>query len=278
MAVGTGKYLLVYDLGGLQYSLYNSYAQIFTGTCEYPISGAAVSDSGMYAINSSSETYTSVVSLYEDDFSPVNKYNKTGYVMGVAINSKGTQLAVLTSTPKNGKFSTELMLCRPGEGEADVREDLGDTVGWSCAFISDDCLAVLCEDGLVHFSAKGEKISGYSFDQSAPVAVDFCRDGVAICMPSSEKDEKSEKNVIIVFDKNGKMVYNEGITGQPQQIARSGSSLYWVTKDGVSRLNLKNGDVAFSACGVSQKKLLASSETEALLCSPQKAEYITFTP
>ena len=278
VAVGTGKYLLVYDLGGLQYSLYNSYAQIFTGTSEYPISGAAVSDSGTFAIISSSEAYTSVVSLYNDDFALLNKYNKIGYVMDVSINSKGTQLAILTVSPKDGAFATELMLCRPGESKAEAQKDLGNTVGWRCAFVSDDCLAVLHEGGLVHYSETGEKLSGYSFGQSAPIAVDLCRDGVAICMPGVEKDEKNAKNVIIVFDKSGKMVYNESVSGQPQQIARSGSSLYWVTKDGVSRLNLKNGDVAFSACGVSRKKLLASSETEALLCSPQKAEYITFAP
>jgi len=102
IAVGAGKYLLVYELGGLQYSLYSSYTQVFTGSCEYPITGAAVSDSGMYAIVSSSDTYTSVVSLYSDNFSLLNKYNKTGYVMDVSINSRGSQLAILTILPENG--------------------------------------------------------------------------------------------------------------------------------------------------------------------------------
>ena len=275
VAVGAGKYLLVYDLGGLQYSLYNSYTQIFSGSCEYPITGAAVSDSGSYAIVSSSETYTSVVSLYSEDFSLLNRYNKTGYVMDVSINAKGNGLAILTSTPDGGAFSTELMLCKPGEGKADAQISLGDTMGWKCAFTADDCVAVLHEGGLVYYSSKGEKISAYSFVGSAPLAVDIGADGVALCMPSTKKNEK---NVIIVFDKSGKMLYNESISEQPQQIARAGNSLYWITNDGVYRLSLKNGDVAFSACSVSQKKLLASSETEALLCSPQKAEYITFTP
>lgn len=275
VAVGAGKYLLVYELGGLQYSLYSSYAQIFTGTSEFPISGAAVSDSGMYAIVSSSEAYTSVVSLYSDDFALLNKYNKTGYVMDVSINSKGTQLAILTTSPDGGAFSTDLMICKPGESKADAQEDLGETVGWQCTFTSDDCIAVLHEGGVVYYSSKGEQKSSYSFAGFSPIAVDLSRDGVSLCMPAAEKNKK---NVIIVFDKSGKMLYNEGVSGQPQQIARSGNSLYWVTKDGVHRLSLKNGDVAFSACGVFQKKLLASSETEALLCSPQKAEYITFAP
>ncbi|MBQ8440344.1 MAG: hypothetical protein IJX19_06775, partial [Clostridia bacterium] len=43
VTVGAGKYLLVYELGGTQYSLYNSYAQVFKGSSEQPILGAAVS-------------------------------------------------------------------------------------------------------------------------------------------------------------------------------------------------------------------------------------------
>ena len=50
VAVGSGKYLLVYELGGTQYSLYNSYTQIFSGRTQEPLRGAAVSSSGMYAL------------------------------------------------------------------------------------------------------------------------------------------------------------------------------------------------------------------------------------
>ncbi|MBE6627933.1 MAG: hypothetical protein E7629_03310 [Ruminococcaceae bacterium] len=275
IAVGAGKYLLVYELGGLQYSLYSSYTQVFTGSCEYPITGAAVSDSGMYAIVSSSDTYTSVVSLYSDNFSLLNKYNKTGYVMDVSINSRGSQLAILTILPENGAFSTELMLCRPGEGTSDAKKTLEGTVGWDCEFMaSDDAIAVLHESGVAYYSAKGEQLSTFSFLGKEPLAVDMSRDGVALYLPSAEI---SKKNMLIVFDKSGKMLYNEGISGEVRQIARSGNSLYWMSNEGVHRLNLKNGSVDFSSCNVFQKRLLAPSEAEALICSPQKAEYIKFT-
>lgn len=273
VAVGAGKYLLVYELGGLQYSLYNSYAQIFTGTCEYPISGAAVSDSGMYAIVSSSETYPSVVSLYNDDFELLNKYNKIGYVMDVSINARGSQLAILTATPEEGIFSTELMLCTPGEVEADATKSLGNTVGWRCIFTADDSIAVLHEGGIAYYSDKGEKNASFSFSGQKPVAVDVSRDGVSLCLHSAEN---LEKNVLIVFDKSGKMLYNENISGEVRQIARSGNAVYWMSDNGVYRLNLKKRDLAFLACNVSQRMLLAPDETVALICSPQKAEYINF--
>jgi hypothetical protein len=273
VAVGTGKYLLVYELGGLQYSLYNSYAQIFTGTCEYPISGAAVSDSGMYAIVSSSESYTSVVSLYNDDFELLNKYNKIGYVMDVSINSRGSQLAILTAIPENGIFFTELMLCSPGESKADVTKDIEEAVGWQCAFTADDVVAVLHEGGIAHYSSKGEKLSSFSFSGKTPLAVDMSRDGVLLSLPP---EQGLEGNVIVVFDKNGKKLYHESISGEAYQLARSGNAVYWTSDTGVHRLDLKSKEISFAACGASKKILLAPGDTEVMICSPQKAEYIGF--
>lgn len=273
VAVGAGKYLLVYELGGTQYSLYNSYAQVFKGSSEQPILGAAVSDSGMYAIVSSSETYTSTVSLYSNDFSLLNRYNKVGYVMDVSINQKGTQVAILSSTPQNGVFSTELMLCEPGKNKEDAKDTVGDTFGWRCAYTSNGNIAVLHEKGVLYFADDGEELSSFSFSGRTPAAVDMSADGVSVCLTSNAF---FEENSIIVFDKSGKMLYNEDVSDNAQQIARSGNSLYWLSEDGIHRLNLKNKEISFSECDVSKKKLLAPSEAEALICSPQKAEYINF--
>ena len=63
VAVGTGKYLLVYELEGNQYSLYNSYTQIHTGKSSAPIRCATMSPCGMYAVVTESEQYSSVVEL-----------------------------------------------------------------------------------------------------------------------------------------------------------------------------------------------------------------------
>ena len=272
VAVGAGKYLLVYELGGMQYSLYNSYTQIFAGSSDYPITGAAVSDSGMYAIVSSSETYPSVVSLYSSNFSLLNKYNKVGYVMDVSINSKGTQAAILTTVSEDAGFTTELMLCSPGEDRADAKPFLENTMGWRCAFTENDCVAVLHEKGVAYYSDSGERISSFSFAEKAPIAVDVSQDGISLCLPTGEKSKK----MIIVFDKTGKMLYNENISGEVRQFSRSGNSLYWFSDKGVHRLNLKDEKISYWKCDPFNKKLLASSETEALICSPQKAEYINF--
>jgi hypothetical protein len=275
VAVGSGKYLLVYELGGLQYSLYNSYAQIHKGTSDYPILGAAVSESGMFALVSASESYTSTVSLYNDRFSLLNRYNKVGYVMDVSINEKGNRIAILSSAPKNGFFESELMICKPGKEEAEAVVELGDVMGWRCQFTTNDRISVLHESGVAFLTAKGKLESEFDFEGKIPLAIDCGRDGVALCLGESEI---SEKKSLIVFDKSGKVLYNDAVLGAVNQIARSGNTLYWLSDTGVHQLNAQNGRILFTECDVLQKMLIAPSDSEALLCSPKKADYIDFKP
>ena len=49
VALGSGKYLLVFDLGGTGYSLYNSYSQIHSGSTDAAITAGAISPEGSFA-------------------------------------------------------------------------------------------------------------------------------------------------------------------------------------------------------------------------------------
>lgn len=273
VAVGAGKYLLVYEMGGRQYSLYNSNLQLYTGSTDYPISGAAVSDSGMYALISSSEKSTSTVSLYSSRFQLINRYNKSGYVTDVAIDEAGKTVAILTSTPSGGLFSTDLMLAIPGEGDALSSAHLGSAIGISCAFTKSGSVTVLCGDSISFVDRDGKITSRYAFDGKQPARASLGTDGAAIVL---KKNMISAKNIVIVFDKNGKIVYNEVVPEELEQIDRVGSTLYAMTADGILRIDLENGDRSFISCQTADRILLAVDEKEALCCSPQKAVYLSF--
>ncbi|MBE6699214.1 MAG: hypothetical protein E7584_03110, partial [Ruminococcaceae bacterium] len=206
VAVGSGKYLLVYERGGKQYSLYNANTQMHAGETEYPISGAAVSDSGMYALISSASDANSAVYLYNNRFSLINIYKKSGNVLDAAISADGRRIALLTVTPRDGGVSTSVMLARPGEAEAIAEQKIASSLGLQCHFTDSGKLAALCTTGLAYLSNDGELEFFYDFEKKIPTTADLCADGVAICL---KKSEISEKNIIIIFDKSGKIVYND---------------------------------------------------------------------
>ena len=194
--------------------------------------------------------------------------------MDVSINQKGTQVAILSSTPQDGEFFTELMLCEPGKSKADTKETIEESLGWRCSFTSDGNIAVLHEKGILYLSDDGEELSSYSFAGKTPAAVDISEDGVSLCLTS---DGAFEEKKVIVFDKNGKMLYNESVSQTVQQLVRYDTVLFWMHADGVTCLNAENGQITDHSCVTENRVLLARGKDQILLCSPQKAEFISLT-
>ena len=273
VAVGSGKYLLVYERGGRQYSLYNANTQMHTGETEYPISGAAISDSGMYAIISSASDANSAVYLYNNRFALINIYKKGGNVLDAAISADGHRIALLTVTPSEGGVSTSVMLAEPGKGTAIAENVIASSMGISCHFTDEGKLAALCTTGVAYLSENGTVEFFYDFEGKIPTTADLSGSGVAVCL---KKTAISEKNIIIIFDKSGKIVYNDVIPQSINSLAYREGALFWTDHAGVSRLDVASGRIDFEEYATDGKKLLALDSKEVLLCSPQKAVYITF--
>ena len=273
VAVGSGKYLLVYERGGRQYSLYNANTQMHIGETEYPISGAAISDSGMYAIISSASDANSAVYLYNNRFALINIYKKGGNVLDAAISADGHRIALLTVTPHEGGVSTSVMLAEPGKGSAIAEKVIASSLGIKCDFTESGKLAALCTTGVAYISEDGEVEFFRDFEGKILATADLSGDGVAVCL---KKTAISEKNMIIIFDKSGKIVYNDVIPQSITSLAYRKGALFWTNHAGVSRLDVESGEIDFEEYVTDGKKMLALDNKEVLLCSPQKAVYITF--
>lgn len=270
IAKGAGKFLLVYELGGTKYSLYNSNAQIYSGTSAFPIRNAAVSDSGMFAIVSSSEEYTSVVSLYSSNFFLINRYNKNGYVMDVDLNADGSEIAVLTSIPQDGLFHTDLLLHQTGTSGEGTTVSIGNSLALQCAYTETGGVSVLCNNGF-SFVKDGRSTVFYDFNERSIVSADLGSDGLSVCLRNTAV---SNKNDLIVFDKDGVLVYNESAPVLTRQMVRSGSSVFLLHGEGITRLDLSDGSSSMYACTTENRVLLAQNNRSVLLCSPQKAVFL----
>ncbi len=273
VAVASDRYLLVYDYGGTQFSLYNSYTRVYEGKSEYPIFGASVSDSGSFALISQSEKYTSAVLLYNSNFSMIGRYNKTGYVTGVSINSRGTLLAIMTSRTESGFWSTELELYKPGETAPRAQKDVASSVGLACEFTGNDTVAVLCSGGLVHINSKGEIRERYDFSERTLAQFDLCEDGAVLCL---QAESVTVQDSLIVFDRNGAVRYQNALPEKAEQIRRFGNSVFLLTANGVGRFDISNRQYLFEVRSTRQAYILAIDAKTLLICSPQKAEYCEF--
>lgn len=268
VAVGTGKYLLVYELGGVNYSLYNSYTRIHVGQTAHPIRTAKISTSGICAFVSYSADYDSVVELYDRNFERINRYTYHSYVSDVAVNEKGNVLAVLTSTPTDGKFVTSLRLYTPGTTETIAETELDCGLGLCCAFSSSGTVEVLSGNGIFLFSSRGKPIAEERFDGETVLCADVGAEGVCAVLKSSSLSQKIH---ILVFDKSGKMLYNDSVPEKADAVAYAGGSVFLARGDGVTRLRLKTGGTEFLSCRTEDRALIALDGEQFLLCSPQQA-------
>lgn len=274
-AVGTGKYLLVYEAGGTQYSLYNSDVRIHSAKTDYPIYGAEVSESGKYALITSSRDYATVVSLYSSNFSRLSDYNfKNKYVMDVTLNAQGSRIGILCSVPEEGAFSTTFLLAEIGEDKAIAEPEVSGALGISCSFTSSGKIAILCTDGVVYFNDNGQRAKEkYSFDGLEVMHADVGAHGIAL---SAKVSAVSAESTVLVFDRDGNVSYRAETTEKIGQVLLSERSVFWKTPNGVSRLRLPGGSVSAVSCVTDGRVLLAVSDDEVLCCSPQKAVYVGF--
>ena len=272
-AVGSGKYLLVYEADGLQYSLYNSYAQVYAGKSANAIRAAAVSESGAYLLLSASENFPSEMELYDSDFERIGYYTLYSHVTDVAINRKGTVFAFLTSEIADGVCRTTVRIYETGKREPVAVTTVGSSLGLSCAFTDSGTLSVICRDGYVTLSARGELLQDYRFDGARILSADQSRDGCAMIL---KKNGISSKKEAIAFDKSGKMLYNKDITETADSIRLSGDAIFLLCADGVTRIRTDSGREQKIACVTDQRFLLAYDDSCVLVCSSKRAVFCRF--
>ena len=273
-AVGAGKYLLVYEMGGMQYSLYNSYTQIFSGKTDFPIYGAAASDSGMYALLTRSEEYTSVVSLYDSNFKLINRYSKNGYVTDVAIHEKGSRIAIPVTESADGVLRTTLTLYEPRKSDSGITVELGNSLPLSCAFTQNGGVSLLSTDGVRFVSSNGKSVTERLFDGRAIACASLDSEGAVIALRAPDA---AGQNEVLVYGQNGELQLSHRTEELPEQIARAENAVFYLTRRGIVRLDVKSGEADLYACHTDHKQLLAVGGDEVLLCSPQKADYIRFS-
>ena len=268
VAVGTGKYLLIYDLGGYQYALYNSHTCVWSGTFSRPIRGADISDSGSFAVITDSAEYLSIVEYYSSNFGLRNRYSYQAYVTDVSINAKGTGLAVLLSNANAGRFATELRLYEPGSDHESARRTISESLGLRCSYTSSGKIAVLTESEISFLNSKGELVSQYSFDGETLKFADLNRYGAALLL--SLQDSQSESDVIIC-NKNGKLLYHEQSDHLYHSLSLTNKALYLLGADGVCKIKTSNGSSEFMELDTARSNIIGLDANRFYLCQPQKA-------
>ncbi len=235
-----GKYLLIYDLGGNTIELYNNFSNLTSISYDYPISCAAVSSEGMYAVVTKGLEYQSVIYLYDHNFNLISKIFKDKYIMDIKISDSGDKLLCVSSVAKNGDFRSEIMTYSPYSDAQESTVDLEGAFAVGCGFFSDGGYAVLTDRSFNFYNSSNELINKYELGNLVPTDVMILDEYAVLCYNENIVGSDSK---VVVFDPEGNMGAEAKTEDKIMNTSAYGNDLYLLCDTIIYRLDMSDGDI-----------------------------------
>ena len=161
--VASEKYALVYDSGNYDLIVYNSFTRVHSQTLEKPIRGACMSQNGYYSIITSSDEYNSTVEVYNDDFELINRFNKSGYVVGIDMYDNQILITTIQGSAGNSSFDLQLLVYDIAEEKTLSSIVITTSFPLSCK-LSSSGFFLICKNEAITFDIVTDNHNRYSYN------------------------------------------------------------------------------------------------------------------
>ena len=202
--VTSGKYLLLYDVGGSGYSVYNQLTRIIERTSSQPIVTGDISDDGSLLLVTRSRETKYVVELYNAAFNKSMSIYKENYVLGAALSPDGEYIVIASGVPADTDLGCEISIIKRGSDTPLYTSSYTHTMPLEIQAF-DDGFILLCDNGLYFFNYSGGITSSYSFTGMNLRYADITKSGAVVV---GSVNALGSENKCAVFDSTGENVYS----------------------------------------------------------------------
>lgn len=264
--------ILVYDLGGRGFCLYNSFTDLYSESREYPISAAAVSDSGIFAIVGKSQSYNCEVTVYGEDMQKMFSYSRNDYAVSCDIDAKGKHLALATLTSNGGSAASYVTVVDIKKQEAVANVKVPSAV-YECRYIERGRLACICSDRVVIYDTDLDVCGEYLYDMGElfSASCDIDGDGVVL-MFSTDKTKK--KYTAVYLNSKGKIKLEYGYTGDVSDIKAYDGYVFIADKTGVLRIDTDNSNEKTAQIESDGGKIIVCGKDKVILARRSVADVV----
>ena len=230
------KYFMVYDRGdtSYSYSVYNSFAELKNESFEFPITLAAISDEGSYAVVTRDDSYRSIVYYYDNDFKPINQIKKDKYVTALAFTNDGSKLAIASVYDKDGDFVAEIQVIKGRSETAEFTITEDGLLPVNAKWLSNGNLCVLYSDCVVLYSPDGERIS--SIDCSSCQSLKFSL-GEELLVAVYNSTVLGYDKTVDIYDENADIKYTFECQGDVISVKAQDKYICILFEDRVLRID-----------------------------------------
>ncbi|MBR2988037.1 MAG: hypothetical protein IKC63_08465 [Clostridia bacterium] len=264
--VFSDTYMLLYDRGGSELSVYNAFSLIKSFSYEGTVIAAAAADDGTFAVAvTPSDGYYSVVYVYDRQMKCVNTISKYKYLTSLSLSRDGSTLLVGSRYPsESGAEAYELLTLEVGSKTPTVSLTLSKTV-YAAALSGSGGIMVLTEDEVQFYAEDGSLLSAFA-TEGAPRKSSFTKEGVLLV--TSGADGREERLAYVT--PAGKTLYS--LPCRAVSFGEDDKRLYCLLENSLAVIDKETGVFTETAVDVSEAIALVNDVERVYLASADLAE------
>ncbi|MCQ2455273.1 MAG: DUF5711 family protein [Clostridia bacterium] len=227
--------VLIYDQGQNVFSVFTANKQILSKTLKKDILCSDISDSGVFAIATLSDSYASTVTVYSKKASPIFTWNcAKGTINAVSVSPNGKRIAVSTIAAVNGELSSKIYIFSV------KKTDPQNTIEYenkSVYSLSSNSKGVFCvtNNGYDFFKWSNSK----KIEEKTDFKVEFFRTSSYGAISVFNRENDRGDNKIRIIKNNGKKKNEFSFKGIISDIRQNGSHIFIISEGSCYIYNLK---------------------------------------
>ena len=262
---------MVFSQGGTEAYIYNLAELKNAVSTEKEIITANISDSGTYALVTRSDSYASVVSVYNKNDKLVYEwYSSEDTVNNVAVSPNGKKIAVSAFNATSGDYSAKVCVLSFDSATAEYTESYSGSPVYGIDTMSNAGFSVITENGIQFIKWSKFQKEEYKNDYSAAMFRSASGGSVAVFNRSSDKTD----NRIAAFNSKGKLKSEFEFKGIISYIEIRGGHIYCISDTYVYLLS-ENGEVLRKAeCGFGAVRISVTGTNSAAVITDNQINII----
>lgn len=263
------KNVLLYDVGGKQFSLYNSFSQTREEKLDYAIYGADMAENGDFALITRSENYNSIVNVYKQNGTTYTYGFASGRVCSVALSRNAKQLVVILAHTGGSEIKTEIRLYNVGKDKYKSADITFSGVPYAVEILDGGNVFFVGAQGVNVFNSN-LKLTGEYLSDSEIYLYSFGEDNIAIADFTGEGGTTQ----VLVLNKKCKIQKEYQFNKRIVDICIYEKSLFLQQLGGFERIDLKSGKSYRIELLADDFKMIPIDRDTLVICNEYYAKFI----
>lgn len=157
------KRALVYDLGGYNFTVLSGKKQVYSKTLSDQILLGAVGTDGSVALVTTSDKYTSYLTIYDKNGSEIFHWADSNMITAVTVNEKGTGCIVSSMYARGGEFKSVISVIDFSSTELVMKSSPLSSLVFGLEYCQDGEYWIVCDNALYRMSKDGDINYSYAY-------------------------------------------------------------------------------------------------------------------